>query len=87
VIALRRDNATLAPSVATLDSIADAQTIDLGIPRESPRYSAHADLDSDGVISPAEYRTARWAAALDRSDPSLFFGEARQVRLGLELQF
>ena len=87
IIALRRDNASLAPSVASLDSIADAQTIDVGIPRESPRYSAHADLDDNGIISPAEYRTARWAAALDRSDPSLFFGEARQVRLGLEMLF
>ena len=87
VIALRRDNASLAPSVASLDSIADGLTIAEGIPRESTRYSAHADIDADGVITPAEFRTARWAAALDRSDPSLFFGEARQVRLGLEVSF
>ncbi|HUF13745.1 MAG TPA: TonB-dependent receptor [Longimicrobiales bacterium] len=87
VIALRRDNASLAPSAAALDSIADAVVITEGIPRESPRYSAHADLDGDGVISAAEFRTARWAAALDRSDPSLFFGEPRQVRIGLEVNF
>lgn len=87
VIALRRDNASLAPSVAALDSIADDFRINEAIPRESVRYSAHADLDDDGMITPAEFRTARWAAALDRSDPSLFFGEARQVRLGLEVAF
>lgn len=87
VIALRRDNASLAPSVASLDSIADGFSIAEGIPRESARYSAHADIDADGVITPDEFRTARWAAALDRSDPSLFFGEARQVRLGLEVSF
>ena len=87
VLALRRDNASLAPSVALLDSIADAVVINADIPRESPRYSAHADLDADGVITPAEFRTARWAAALDRSDPSLLIGEARQVRLGLEVSF
>lgn len=87
VIALRRDNATLAPSVASLDSIAALVTIAEPIPRESARYSAHADVDSDGLITPAEFHQARWAAALDRSDPSLYFGEPRQVRLGLEVAF
>jgi hypothetical protein len=32
-------------------------------------------------------RTARLAAELDRNDPSLFYGEASQLRLGLELVF
>lgn len=87
VIALRRDNATLAPSVATLDSIAEATPFPGDVPRESPRYSASADVNQDGVIDEAEYRTARFAAALDRNDPSLYYGEARQVRLGLEVRF
>ncbi|HEX6589309.1 MAG TPA: TonB-dependent receptor [Longimicrobiales bacterium] len=87
VIALRRDNATLAPSVSSLDSTAAATPFSGPIPRESPRYTTSADLNEDGYIVESEYRTARFAAALDRSDPSLFYGEARQVRLGLEVRF
>ena len=87
VIALRRDNATLAPSVSSLDSIAAATPFAGDIPRESPRYTRNADLNDDGYIDEGEYRTARFAAALDRNDPSLFYGEPRQLRLGLEVRF
>ena len=87
VIALRRDNAALAPSVAVLDSIVAATPFPGVIPRESPRYTRTADLNEDGYIDEPEFRTARFAAALDRSDPSLYYGEARQVRLGLEVRF
>ena len=34
-----------------------------------------------------EFRTARTAAALNRFDPSLYFGEPRQLRLGIEVTF
>jgi hypothetical protein len=57
------------------------------IPRESPAYSALIDLDSNGLITADELRTGRIAASLDRNDPSLYFGEALSLRLGLELEF
>lgn len=86
VLALRRDTGTIAPPAA--------QVLDLArggaggaIPRESPRYSALADLDGNGRITDLEYRTVRLAAALDRMDPSLFFDEPLQLRLGIEVGF
>jgi hypothetical protein len=57
------------------------------IPVESQRYSSVIDLNQDGLISASEFTTARFAAALDASDPSLYFGEPLQVRLGLEFTF
>ena len=87
VIALRRDNASTAPPVALLDSIATEPAFGAPIPRESPRYARSIDLNGDGYIVESEYRTGRFAAALDRSDPSLFYGEPRQARLGVEVRF
>lgn len=86
--ALRRDSGLRAPSLATVEALA-AGVPDTGfpIPRESPRYGVGADLNRDGLITRDEYTTARFAAALDRNDPSLLFGEARQLRLGMELRF
>ena len=57
------------------------------IPVESPRYSSAIDLNQDGLISAGEFMTARFAATLDASDPSLYFGEPLQVRLGMEFSF
>ena len=57
------------------------------IPRESERYAPLADLNGNGIITATEFETARFAAALDASDPSLLFGEPRQLRLGLEVVF
>ena len=57
------------------------------IPAESPYYSAGIDLDSSGIITQDEFRLARTAAALSRFDPSLYFGEPRQLRLGIEVTF
>ena len=88
IIALRRDTGTIAP--ATSDLFADALEVPGNmdpIPFESPNYSALGDLNSDGLITAQEMQTARFAAALDRSDPSLFFGPARELRLGLEVAF
>ena len=58
-------------------------------PNEHPhrRYNPLIDLDSDGLITAAELQSARVAAALDRNDPSLFFGEASSMRVGLEIAF
>jgi len=57
------------------------------IPRESRRYNPLVDLDADGLITASELRRARVAAQLDRNDPSLYFGQASQFRLGLEVMF
>jgi hypothetical protein len=88
VIALRRDTGELAPSYEDLHGIAAEVPDDMEpIPRESPRYSPLVDLNRDGMIDAREMETARFAAALDRNDPSLYFGEASQLRLGLEVSF
>ncbi|MGD8826608.1 MAG: TonB-dependent receptor, partial [Myxococcales bacterium] len=88
VIALRRDTGTLAPSAEDLQRVASEVPDDIKpIPRESPDYSALVDLNRDGLITADELRTGRFAAALDRSDPSLYFGSAQAFRLGIEVAF
>ena len=87
VVALRRDTRTVAPPAEAVEALARSRTISEAIPRESPRYSAQIDLDGDGRITPTEFDKARLAAALDRFDPSLFYGEPIQVRLGIEVSF
>jgi hypothetical protein len=88
VIALRRDTGTLAPSADEILAVADDVPNDLKpIPRESQDYSMLVDLNRDGLITADEMRTGRIAAALDRSDPSLYFGSARELRLGIEVVF
>jgi hypothetical protein len=88
VIALRRDTGTLAPTLAEVRALAGEGAPPTGpLPRESELYSAEIDLDRDGVVTASEIQTARFAAALDRNDPSLFFGRARELRLGAEVAF
>lgn len=88
VIALRRETATIAPTLAEVEALAGEVPDSMEpIPLESPRYSALGDLDRDGRITADEFRTARFAAALDRFDPSLLYGEATQLRLGAEVSF
>jgi hypothetical protein len=88
VIALRRDSGMLAPPLQELIRQADAVPPPARpIPRESPLYAAVLDRDGDGLIDAQEFRDGRLAAVLDRNDPSLFFGEARQLRLGVEVVF
>jgi hypothetical protein len=88
VIALRRDTGSLAPSLEDLQAIAGEVPDDMEpIPLESPRYSSQVDLNADGLITADEMRTGRFAAALDRNDPSLFFGPGSSLRLGIEIQF
>ncbi|MEX1998908.1 MAG: TonB-dependent receptor [Gemmatimonadales bacterium] len=57
----------------------------LPIPRESPWYLARLDLDNDGLLSQSEQILARRGALLDAAEPTLLYGEARQVRVGLEI--
>lgn len=86
VLALRRDTGTVAPPAAQVLALAQGGPGG-SIPRESPRYSALADLDGNGRVTDLEYRTVRLAAALDRLDPSLFYDEPLQLRLGVEVGF
>jgi hypothetical protein len=88
IVALRRETGLVAPSRSDIERIAalvapPAQPI----PAESPIYNRRIDTNSDGLITADEFRRARQAAALDRFDPSLFFGEARQLRVGVEVMF
>jgi hypothetical protein len=88
LLGLRRDSGRIAPPVEAILREMDGAPPNLEpIPRESPRYSPLIDFDQDGLITAGEYRTARLAAALDRYDPSLYFAEPRQLRLGLEIAF
>ncbi len=86
VLALRRDTGTIAPPAAQVLELARGGAGG-SIPRESPRYSELADLDGNGRITDLEYRTVRLAAALDRMDPSLYYDEPLQLRLGVEVAF
>ena len=88
VLAHRGDSGLLGPTLESVQAVADQVPAPaIPIPRESPGYTPRADLDSDGVVDADEFRTARFAAALDRHDPTLFLGEPRQLRLGLEITF
>jgi hypothetical protein len=87
VLAVRRDTGELAPTAAAVNALANALPTPPPIPAESPLYSRLIDLDGNGVITPNEFSLARRAAALDRFDPSLYFGEPRQLRLGVEVSF
>jgi hypothetical protein len=88
IIALRRETGSTTPTLAEVQALARSGGELLApIPRESPSYSALVDLNRDGLITNDEFRTARLAAALDRFDPSLYYGEGRQVRLGFEVTF
>lgn len=88
ILAMRTSTGTLSPTLGEVQQLAGSLPIPSEpIPRESPYYVIYLDADRDGVITPAEASTARFAAALDRFDPTLFFGEARQLRLGVEVTF
>ncbi|UCF18153.1 MAG: TonB-dependent receptor, partial [Gemmatimonadota bacterium] len=88
VIALRRDTGGLGPPSSVVnDAGQDIPLSTQPIPRESRRYDPATDLDGDGLITASELRHVRVAAALDRNDPSLFFGEARSLRFGFEVAF
>jgi hypothetical protein len=87
VIAVRRETAGLGPSFVAFQTLVGSMPAPADIPAESPLYSAGIDLDSNGIITQGEFNHARRAAALARFDPSLYFGEPRQLRLGLEISF
>jgi hypothetical protein len=76
------------PDVAAIEARAAAETAGaVPLPRESPWYLPGFDTDADGVLSPLEQTGARRSALLDAAEPTLFYGEAFQLRLGLEIAF
>jgi hypothetical protein len=88
VFGYRGDSGMLGPTLASVEQVlAGLPASPMPVPREAPGYSAAADANSDGVIDAGEFANARFAAVLDRHDPTLFFGEPRQVRLGVEITF
>lgn len=88
IMAMRTNTGTIAPSLAEVQKLAGGlNTITQDVPRESPAYVPFLDVNNDGIITPAEANVARFAAALDRYDPTLFYGESRQLRLGIEVAF
>lgn len=88
IVAMRTNTGALSPTLAEVQKLANSLPVPPeSIPRESPAYALYLDANRDGVITPDEARSARFAAALDRFDPTLFFGEARQLRLGVEVTF
>jgi hypothetical protein len=88
VLAYRTDTGSLSPTKESVDKVANTVALpNASIPRESTQYSASTDLNKDGVITTDEFKQARFAAALNRFDPTLFFGEPRQLRLGVEISF
>jgi hypothetical protein len=88
IMAMRTNTGTVAPSLQEVQNLANALPIPPeSIPRESPAYVLYLDADRNGIITPQEAQAARFAAALDRFDPTLFFGEARQLRFGVEVTF
>jgi hypothetical protein len=88
IVALRSNTGLVAPTLAQVQTLANSLPVPTeSIPRESPSYVITLDSDGDGLITPQEAQAGRFAAALDRFDPTLFFGESRQLRLGIEVTF
>jgi hypothetical protein len=92
---LRRANLVTArpgggvlPDLGSIDARAAAETADAQpIPRESPWYLAGFDTNGNGILEPGEQTAARRAALLDAAEPTLFYGEALQIRVGIEIGF
>jgi len=83
-----RPGGGVLPDVGALEARAAAETAGARpIPRESPWYLAGFDGDGNGILDAAEQTAARRAALFDAAEPTLFYGEALQVRLGIEIGF
>jgi hypothetical protein len=83
-----REGGGIMPDVAALDARAAEETAGATpIPRESPLYVPGFDANHDGSLDPAEQTAARRAALLDYYEPTLLYGEARQIRMGVEIVF
>lgn len=88
VYAYRGDSGGLGPTMGSVQTLVDQAVAPTGgIPAESSAYAPMADLDRNGLIDSQEFGIARFAAVIDRHDPTLFLGAPRQLRLGLEVSF
>jgi hypothetical protein len=88
VLSYRGETGSLSPSLAAVNALAATVPVPTSpIPRESKQYSAALDADHDGFVTVQEFKDARFGAVLARFDPSLYFGEPRQLRLGVEVSF
>ncbi len=89
-VAVRRDTGQPELTDATLQAIAQQAYQDHpeGIPYESQRYRAWADLDGNGLVEgPGELLPLYFAAARDFAQPLFYYAAPRLVRLGVELTF
>ena len=87
-LATARLQGGVMPDVGALEARAAAETADaIPIPRESPFYVPGFDGDGNGRLDPSEQTEARRAALLDFHEPTLLYGEARQIRIGVEIIF
>jgi hypothetical protein len=76
------------PNVLALEARASQDTEGAQpIPRESPLFVPGFDVNGNGVLDPSEQTAARRAALLDFFEPTLLYGEARQIRIGVEFVF
>jgi hypothetical protein len=76
------------PDVQALEGRAVEETANaLPIPRESPFYVPGFDINGNGSLDRTEQAGARRAALLDFNEPTLLYGEARQIRIGVEIIF
>lgn len=78
----------VVPDVAALGARAVQETSGATpIPHESPLYLPGFDANHDGFLDAGEQTAARRAALLDYYEPTLLYGEARQIRVGVEIVF
>jgi hypothetical protein len=83
-----REGGGVMPDVAALEARAAQETARATpIPRESPWYAPRFDGNQDGVLDAAEQTAARRAALFDYYEPTMLYGEARQIRIGFEIVF
>lgn len=83
-----RPGGGVLPDVGAIEAQAAQETAGARpIPRESPWYLAGFDTNLNGLLDRSEQTAARRAALLDAAEPTLFYGEALQIRLGVEIGF
>lgn len=90
IVSVRRDTGTPdATEDMILQLAEDAyQAHPEPIPYESPRYRPHGDLDGNGVIEGRnELFPLYLDAARDATNPLLFYGPPRLLRIGVEFVF
>jgi len=87
LVSARPGGGTL-PDVGALEARADSETKGAKpIYRDSPLYLPAFDADKNNVLDANEQFAARRAALLDYYEPTLLYGEARQIRLGVQWSF